>query len=71
MSIESNIKAKFKKQIEIFYESLVNSLDNKIQNAVQNLILFGYTDTGDIISRTSSYFNNHCRMCSHYIYNIF
>jgi len=26
MSIESNIKAKFKKQIEIFYESLVNSL---------------------------------------------
>jgi len=62
MSIESNIKAKFKKQIEIFYESLVNSLDNKIQNAVQNLILFGYTDTGDIISRTSSYFNSHCRM---------
>lgn len=62
MSIESNIKVKFKKQIEIFYESLVNSLDHKIQNAVQNLILFGYTDTGDIISRTSSYFNYHCSM---------
>ena len=62
MNIQNNLEKKFQNQIEIFYESLLNSLDHKIQNAVQNLILFGYTDTVDILNRTSSYFTRHCRM---------